>query len=74
MHPPKHHPEASLVGFERNCELFYRVSVGFVALQVEHSIHDRIHAAIGAGKQVQALLQHEISFLRLLGIHEKPFE
>lgn len=58
MHPPKHHPEASLVGFERNCELFYRVSVGFVALQVEHSIHDRVHAAICAGEQVQALLQH----------------
>lgn len=72
MKPLTLHIEQRLESFECDCELCYRVSVGFVSLQVEDAINDRIHATVGAGEQVQAFLQQDIRFLGFFGIHEEP--
>lgn len=72
MKPLTLHIEQRLESFECDCELCYRVSVGFVSLQVEDAVNDGIHTTVGASEQVQALLQHDIRFFRFFGIHEEP--
>lgn len=57
-----------------NCELLYRIPISFVSFQVEDAVHDGVHTAVGTGEQIQAFLKHDVSFLRFLRIHEKPFK
>lgn len=66
------HVERRLESFECDCKLCYRISVSFVSFQVEDAVNDWIHTAVGAGEQVQALLQNDISFFRFFRIHEEP--
>lgn len=66
------HRRSLLEGFKSNCELLYRVPVGFVALQIEHAVDDWIHTAVGAGEQVQAFLQQDVDFVGFLRVQEKP--